>query len=212
MSNLDILGNVHADKLADTAALRFSVPLNVSAKYLYYIHLTKRIQFRLATILTSLPNRPKVDTAVHREPFSELTDTFNTSSHVLFEHDGVVSCARCHSSFNNRNPNLKRWLSSHCSKLGSDTDRPIPIPLEQVHRGKSYTHVSHHLYTFKGLVYCNRCGCRAGEAGLRKLGRPCEAPTAYGKASLTAFKAGKKPPSLAEWPCDTARLAASLPF
>ncbi len=59
VSYLDLLGNSHADKLADQAAIRFSVPINVSTKYLYYIHLTKRIQFRITTILLNLPDRPK---------------------------------------------------------------------------------------------------------------------------------------------------------
>ena len=147
--------------------------------------------------------------AVQREPSLEFSAVFNDSSHVLLEHDGIVSCARCHSSFNCKDPALKHWLSVQCKEIGSNTDRPIPIPLEQIHRGRNITHVSHHLYTFKGLVYCNRCGCRAGKSGLKKLGHPCEAPTTYGLASLAALRAGKKPPQLVDWPCEVARPPSS---
>ncbi len=199
MSNLDIQGNAHADELAGKAAVRFSVPLNVSATYLYYTYLTYRIQYRLATILVNTPNRPKAKAEKGPVPLA-LCDLYLSSSHVLHESECRVYCARCGSSFHKKDPSLRKWLSLHCQGIGSDKDRPIPIPLEQVHRGNAVTHVSHRLYTFNGLVYCNRCGCRAGVAGLRKLGHPCEQPTTYGKASLAALCAGKKPPGLVSWP------------
>ena len=50
VSLMDIYGNDHADKLADAAAKRACVSLDVSAPILYYISLVKRIQRRLATI------------------------------------------------------------------------------------------------------------------------------------------------------------------
>ncbi len=59
VSNLDILGNEHADKLAVSAAKQACVTLDVSAPILYYFSLVKIIQKRLATILINLPNRPK---------------------------------------------------------------------------------------------------------------------------------------------------------
>ncbi len=74
MSNLDIQGNAQADELAGQAARKFTVPLNVSSKYLYYINLTKRIQLRLATILTNLPDRPKIRRHVTKEHTLKLPE------------------------------------------------------------------------------------------------------------------------------------------
>ncbi len=58
ISHLDILGNSQADKLADHAAVRACLPLNVTAPIQYYRKLAKRIQMRIATILLNLPHRP----------------------------------------------------------------------------------------------------------------------------------------------------------
>ncbi len=56
----DIQGNAHADALADEAAESARVPLNVSAPYLYYVSLTKKIQLRLITPYQTEPNPQNV--------------------------------------------------------------------------------------------------------------------------------------------------------
>ena len=71
-------------------------------------------------------------------------------------------------------------------------DRPVPIPYEDLHIGNQNIHVSHKLYKFKGLVYCNRCGAK-GTTKAHKLGAPCMPPTVNGRANLKALRAGKLP-------------------
>ncbi len=197
----DIQGNSHADALADEAAASARVPLNVSAPYLYYVSLTKKIQLRLTTVLLSLPGRPKPP---KREVEHRLTlDTlFASTSHVLFEVDSRVSCARCHCGMHKSNPSLKHWLSCQCSGIGNSSDRPVPLKYEKVHVGNNTSHTSHILFVYRGLAYCNRCGVRSGRLGLRKLAKPCSPPSEYGVQSLKALRQGLKPPNFVHWPCD----------
>ncbi len=168
----DIQGNAHADTLADEAAVSVCVPLNVSAPFIYYISLVKRIQLRLTTILISLPDRPNPPKreVEHRTSVDSL---MASSSYTLFEEDHRVSCARCHSGMHRQSPSLKHWLSIQCSGIGSFSDRPIPLKYEEVLVGNNTSHFTHVLYIYRGLVYCNGCGVRAGRVGLRKLAKPC---------------------------------------
>ena len=59
VSVIDILGNDLADKWAKVAADRCCVDLNSSSRILFYGSLVRRIQARLATIITYLLNRLK---------------------------------------------------------------------------------------------------------------------------------------------------------
>ena len=202
VSHIDVKGNEHADKLAGNAAQRACVPLHVSASYLYHVGLVKRIQNRITTILINLPHRhdnhiPKV-TKPQRTPLEEL---ISSTSHVIYRDDDRIGCARCHNNFHIKDPGSRPWLTSQCTKLGSGTDRPIPIPYEEVHIGNKSTHHSHSLFRFKGLVYCNKCGTR-GSTKLHKLGSQCQPPTQYGEDSLKALRAGRLPPNCTAWPAD----------
>ena len=55
----DIKGNAIADDLAGKAAAYFEVPRNMSASYVYYFSLVRKIQRRLIDILWHLPHRKK---------------------------------------------------------------------------------------------------------------------------------------------------------
>ena len=149
----------------------------------------------------NLPNRPKVKKP--RIPRVSLNELVDNTSHVIVHNTdtGTVKCARCLSAFNSHSPALKPWLTTRCEAIGSSIDRPIPLT-QSIHIKSSTTHVTHKLYIFKGLVYCNVCGTRASSSGLRDLSRPCHPPTSYGKQSLVALNKGKTPPNLTVWPCD----------
>ena len=116
------------------------------------------------------------------------------SSHSLYEEDELnrISCARCHNSFNKKDPCLKAWLVCSCVAIGKDTDRPVTIPYEEIHLGNRVTHISHSLFKFRGIVFCNKCGTK-GSAKLHKLSSPCLPPTQYGISNLKALRAGKLP-------------------
>ncbi len=203
MSNLDILGNDHADKLAVSAAKQACVTLDVSAPILYYSYLVKRIQNRLATILINLPNRPKREYEQKpNKPGFPFLDALKSSTHVLYEQDGRFSCARCLCNCKFKDPALKHWLSSQCVAIGSNKDRPIRLLHSHVHVGNLSVHHSHKLYIYCGLIYCNKCGARSGRLGLKLLSHQCGPPTEYGQQSLDALRQCKKPPNLDRWPSD----------
>ncbi len=167
---------------------------------LYYISLTKRIQFRLAAILCTLPGRPK---RKQRPKRKEVTPPWHTiaTNHTPYENGRRVCCSRCRSGFAIKDPSLNLWLQSSCTAIGSSTDKPIPLTYEQVHIGNSNTHNSHQLYKYRGLIYCNKCVCKSRGAKLVNLSRLClpPAPT-YGKPALKALQQGMKPPGLTKWP------------
>ena len=203
----DIDGNAYADKMAGLAATKYKVSLNASSHYLYYVSLTKRIQLRLATILMHLPNRPK-PAKVPKEPRPELSQLFTQSSHVLYEEEDRVACARCRSRFFKQDPALRHWLSTQCTQIGADHDRPVPMPLEQIHVGRSISHHTHALHTYRGLIFCNKCGSRAADNQLRNLRKVCTPPAtkyAYGAVALAALRAGKYPPNLTAWPAEASK-------
>ena len=203
MSNLDILGNDRADKLAVSAAKQACVSVDVSAPVLYYYSLVKRIQNRLATILINLPNRPKRQHEQKQvKPGFSFADALSSSSHVLYEQENRIACARCLCGFRCNDPAIKTWLSSQCVAIGSNIDRPIKLLYSHVHVGNQCAHVSHDLYMYRGLIYCNKCGARSGRLGIKLLSKHCEPPSVYGQQSLEALRQCKKPPGLEKWPSD----------
>ena len=121
---------------------------------------------------------------------------------MIFDHEGRSKCARCLCSYNNKDPATKHWLQSQCTAQGSEIDRPIKLQYAHVHVGNNCAHVSHELHIYRGLIYCNKCGVRAGNFGVKLVAKPCGPPTEYGLQSLLALRQCKKPPSLAAWPSD----------
>ncbi len=98
---LDLKGNEFADLHAGVIAKKVCLPLNVVAKVIYYYNLVKRIQKRLVTILTHLPNRVKhkvVPKPRHTRP--SLETMIAQSNHVVHTLGSRVKCARCHCSYN----------------------------------------------------------------------------------------------------------------
>jgi hypothetical protein len=199
----DVVGNRLADTLAGKAANRFVLPLHITGPYLYYASLTKKIQHRLTTILTNLPSRNRANLK-ESKPFlvrcPSVQELIVESTHVVHSDSTRVGCARCHNNFALHDPILKHWLGSACSAIATSYDRPVPLPFEELHIGNKFTHISHQLNKFRGLIYCRKCGCRAGRALLRKLSEKCQPPTPYGLLAIQALKDGKLPPNLKVWP------------
>ena len=142
-------------------------------------------------------DKPKIA----KPPHIPLQDFMVGSSHFAHIPDGAdrVHCARCHSSFHVRDRGARAWLAAPCPNVGTDFDRPIHLPYELIHIGNRVVHHTHELMSFKGLVYCKRCGTR-GTNQLRKLAVECEPPTQYGKQSLAKLAGGKLPPNMTRWP------------
>ncbi len=203
MSNLDILGNARADTLAGEAAAEAQLPKYVTTEYLHYANLIKRIQLRLATIITCLPNRTK-PRKQKGEAVLSLSQAYLNSKHTLVSSEHRVTCVKCTMSFKTSDPHLREWLKLSCEDLSTDFSRPSrPSRVDiSIHHGNNNTHYSHSLCTYRGLLYCNVCGSRGGKWGFQHLSRQCVPPTQYGLASLKAIRDGRLPPNLPEWPED----------
>ena len=178
VSRGDVHGNGLADDLAGKAAERFTLPLHVTGPYLYHVSLTKKIQHRLATILINLSSRTKPNCVVKSKPAPitspSVHELMAESQHILHSDAKRVGCVRCHSSFLLSDPAFPHWVKSRCAAIATSYDRPVSLPFEELHIGNQYTHISHQLNKFRGLIYCRKCGCRAGRALIRKLSDKCQ--------------------------------------
>ena len=101
-----------------------------------------------------------------------------------------------------RSPSTRQWIMSACPDIGKNHDRPQPMRFEAMHVGNNVVHVSHNMFMYKQLLYCNTCGFR-GSTSLRKLAYPCDKPTSAGLRALKQLKSGRLPTSGAkQWPVD----------
>ena len=174
VSQLDIKANDWADELAGNAAHSVEVPLNVSAPYLYYFHLTRRIQKRHVAILCSLPNRPKHIPKV-KLPKEDLCIIIAASKHVIFwpkSNPNWITCARCSCTMHSKAVGVKAWINSQCIGIGKTTDRPIPVSDKLIHIGNNIIHHTHKIYTVADLFYCICCGPNVN-VKMKKLKDPC---------------------------------------
>ena len=199
ISRIDFLGNQCADKYAKKAARAVSLPLHVTAPVLYRYSLLKRIQKRLAIILCNLPNRPR-QPKPPITPRIDVDSVMGQSQHVAYESGSRVWCARCRSSFK-RSPvgPLVEWLRSPCSAIGTDVDRPVPLPYEVCHIGNQTVCYSHSLRVLRGLLFCAKCGAISQGGKLGKLGRDCAPPGPYGLRNKKYLLQGRLPPGVSEW-------------
>ena len=198
MSNLDILGNDHADKLASDAAATAQVDCRVAVKHKQSVALVKYIQLRLATILTHLPSRstpkrPKVCPAV---PLDEI---LSSTLHVIKLIKSRYHCSKCLQSFHSKDTSLKAWLQTTCFTASHLSDKPYSITYP-IHKGNAVTHSTHKLKIFNGLIYCSKCGSRDSWKGLVALAKPCNPPARHGAVSLAALREGRLPPNVQSWP------------
>ena len=121
VSELDVKGNNYADIEAGKAAKWFGLSLHINAPVLYFMHLVKRIHKRLACIIISLPDRKKLESIKVVKPSPEpLDELIVRSPHSAFWPGGSdrVHCARCHSSFHDKDLNLRTWPAHHARTSG----------------------------------------------------------------------------------------------
>ena len=96
---------------------------------------------------------------------------------------------------------MKPWLQTVCQTHLETPRLHKPIKCtENTHFGNQMSHTSHDLYSYRGLLYCNKCGARSGVNQIRKLAKPCEAITGAGKLVLGCIKKGIRPPGVDMWP------------
>ena len=162
----------------------------------------EHIQKKLTTIAMYLPLREKQEVTkpavVPRITGEEL---LTTTSHNISINGNQYSCTTCLSSFSVIDPGCKHWLSIQCVAPASPVQDHKPTKFnDSVHLGNRTSHSSHDLFKYRGIIYCNTCGARAGTNQIRNLGTQCEPPNEGGRRVLSAIKLGKMPPGITEWP------------
>ena len=69
-----------------------------------------------------------------------------------------------------------------------------------MHIGNKHIHVSHKLYRYRGLIFCQRCGNITQGDMAKSLVNKCGPAKAYGSRNLAAIRGGRIPPKVKEWP------------
>ena len=123
------------------------------------------------------------------------------SKHIPFCSGAHISCARCFDKVPVMGPCTRSWLQGICQKMHTPEDRPVPLHYHHVQLAHHTAHVTHILYFFRGVIFCNKCG-HYGVNRFIKLVHPCEKPKhlSHGHKSLAALRNGGLPPGLFDWP------------
>ena len=125
----------------------------------------------------------------------------HSSKHIPFFSGTNISCARCFDKVPASGPCTRSWLQGLCQKMYTPEDRPVPLHYNHVQLAHHTAHVSHNLYYFRGIFFCNKCG-HYGVNRFIKLIHPCDKPKhlSHGHKSLSALRNGRLPPGLTIWP------------
>ena len=83
--------------------------------------------------------------------------------------------------------------------VGIDAHKPVRLHRTTMQVGHLSTHPTHALTVYRGILYCNRCGCR-GISKLHNLARKCEEPRAAGQSLLKTIKKNRLPCGVDIWP------------
>ena len=113
----------------------------------------------------------------------------------------VLCCLRLQAPAETDDPTCKHWLTSHCLKNAiAPQVKHIQLASDaSIHIGNQVVHNSHNLFSYRGLLFCFKCGA-FGSKKLNLLSKQCEQATYTGERALKYIFRGDKPPSLTEWP------------
>ena len=197
-----ILNNTAADRLAEFAAGRVEVAPGYATPILFRLKLVKTIQLRLFAIVASVAKHVFTKEQKLRNDNDPIESHVAASKHSVSCIGSRYVCSVCKQSVSNlSNKCCKAWLASYCDPSYSHESciRPCKIKDSTVMLGNQVAHASHSLFFFRGITYCNRCGCK-GIDRFHKLADQCESIKAFGKSTLNALNQGKLPPGLTRWP------------
>ena len=208
----DIYGNACADRLADRAAQAYEVAPQDALDLSWFYGVVRRIQARAIIILSVvIPQRSTVPPAPlcnPRKPVTPMGVAIFNSAHTFHKVGPSMRCSVCFEVAPLMTSHFRDWLASPCCPDSSLRDaffsgkrRPVALP---THRplviGRRAAHSSHTLLSFRGLVFCKRCGYFAVNRFL-KLAEPCELanPEEARKRVLHLLR-GKLPHGVPSWP------------
>ena len=200
-SEFAIFNNTCADALAEYAASRVEVDPGTAAPILRYHKLASIIQLRLYAVITTIVKVPH-EKQVKQPVCMSLESRIAFSSHAVSVVQNRLCCSLCRSSVSMSSVAAwQGWINTECvSPDFSDSHcKPCKLGPCVAILGKQRAHVSHSLYYYRGITYCNKCGCR-GIDKYHNLSKPCVKPTLYGTNTKNAISRGALPPGLTRWP------------
>ena len=197
----DVKGNGYTDEYAEIASKQATVPRSVSFPIKRSYRLVRGIQLRIVTIIQNLPPRQRKQTiSSQKELKPKLDDMIINSHHISVQkNQGRYCCKICSNSFHVKEKPFEDFVNSPCTYFSMSSfyhSRPEPLPNTCLHVGNQFIHHSHKLHTYKGLVYCCRCGYRKGANQDRRLAKPCSPAGTNGILNLEAIRKGELPPKL----------------
>ena len=151
-----------ADSFAERAAKSVELEMNVVSGVLWYSSLVQKIQRRMVRVIISLVQKASFDKR-HPTPkphTPSLDDIIQASQHQLVEAGHTFRCLQCSGSVSRHAHNVKDWLKAKCDvALYADSEKHVPVPRwHLVKIGNSIPHVSHELFSLKGIIFCMKCG------------------------------------------------------
>ena len=128
----------------------------------------------------------------------------DVSDHHLAVVDGRIRCAFCFASCNLSSKAARPFIMSpctHASISGCTTlSRMHKKLVGPVQLNNNYTHISHNMFAYRGIVYCITCGYAAQKV-LKGLADKCTGvKTTHGTRVVKALEAGSLPPGMTSWP------------
>ena len=214
----DIYGNACADRLADRAAQAYEIAPQDALDLLWFYGVARKIQARAICVLSSvIPQRSTVPPAPicpPRRPSTPIGVALFNSSHTFLKVGPSMRCSRCFEVAPLVTSHFRDWLASPCRPDGSlayaffsGKRRPAALPTHRpVVVGRRPAHSSHTLFSFRGLVFCRKCGYYALNRFL-KLAEPCEIrnPDAARKRVRNLLR-GQLPHGVPSWPNEDSML------
>ena len=128
------------------------------------------------------------------------------SHHSLVRRQHILFCTVCKGRISYNSPNLRAFLNKECDIVDQVhvkryDNKPVPINTT-VQISNAVTHPSHRLMSFRGIVFCNACGCAAQKV-LRGLAKPCKgARNGHGQRVQERIAQGLLPYGMTKWPDD----------
>lgn len=196
--------NYIADKFAEKAAHLVQLPTHITSSVVYYTRLVARIQKRFVRILITNFEKSKYEkrVPVPRIPHPTLCEMIDATTHNLHIEKKHFRCLDCGGSCSQSSVNVANWLRAKCTPLPfDDSDNWVYIPkFHVVQIANNIPHATHSLCSFRGIVFCSKCGAHSTKK-CRLLNSECTRhTTAFTSRALAKLKSGQLPTSLVRWP------------
>lgn len=122
------------------------------------------------------------------------------SQHSVQQFGDRYVCLLCQRASHKAAKNAAAFFASKCTEQTSFYYSHVRKIIGSVQIGAAKTHPSHNLSSYRGLVFCNKCGFYATKV-IKGLAIRCtNTPTAHGNNTLEKPKADRFPPGIHEWP------------